>query len=89
MGVRVRWFIEELKRRKVVNNAGFYLLSAFVAMQVVDAVFPYLPIPDPEAAGRLTRAILVAGFPVALVASWIREITLPSSPASIGSFASR
>lgn len=78
MAVGVRWFIEELKRRKVINTAGFYLVSAFVAMQVVDAVFPYLPIPDPDAAGRLTLAVLVAGFPLALVASWIFEITPPN-----------
>jgi TolB-like protein/Tfp pilus assembly protein PilF len=69
--------IEELRRRKVLPTAGIYLAAAFVAMQVVDAVFPYLPLQDPDAAGRLVLAVLTIGFPIALGLAWFLEVTPP------------
>ena len=70
--------IAELKRRKVVQTASVYLVASFVVMQVVDAVFPYLPLPDEDAAGTLVLAILAIGFPVALALSWAFQLTPPS-----------
>lgn len=54
-----------------------YLVSAFVVMQVVDAVFQYLPFRDPDAIGRLILILLVIGFPVVLVLAWLFEMTPP------------
>lgn len=68
-------FVEELKRRKVVSTAGMYLVAAFVAMQVVDAVFPYL-FRDPDTAGRFVLVVLAIGFPIVLGLSWALELTL-------------
>ena len=73
---RIERFLVELRRRKVVRTAGMYLVVAFVAMQVVDAVFPYI-FPDPDAAGRLVLSVLVIGFPLVLALSWALELTLP------------
>ena len=56
-------FLEELRRRKVINSAGLYLGVAFIVMQVVEVVFPYARFPD--AAGSIVLALLVVGFPVA------------------------
>ena len=56
-------FLEELRRRKVINSAGLYLGVAFIVMQVVEVVFPYARFPD--AAGSIVLALLVVGFPIA------------------------
>lgn len=74
-----RWarFGEELKRRKVIATAGVYLAGSYAIMQGVDAVFPYLPLSDPDRAGSLVLALLAVGFPIALVLSWAYAITPP------------
>lgn len=82
---RLARLVAELKRRKVVATAGVYLVGAFVTMQVVEAVFPYLPdevfgylpVSDEEAAGELVLVLLLIGFPVALVLSWVLQFTPP------------
>lgn len=63
----------ELRRRKVFRAAGVYLVAAFVVLQVVDAVFPYLPLP--QSAGTLILVILAIGFPIVLVVAWALEWT--------------
>lgn len=73
---RLERFLVELKRRKVVRTAGMYLVGSFVAMQVVDAVFPYL-FPNPDTPGRIVLAVIVVGFPIVLALSWALELTLP------------
>ena len=59
-------------------------MVAFVAVQVVDAVFPYVPLPD--RAGTLVILVLAIGFPITVVLAWTLEWTsqgirreLPSS----------
>lgn len=74
-GGRLNRFVNELKRRKVLNAAGTYLVMAFVAMQVVEAVFPYTALPD--RAGTMVLIVLTIGFPIALVLAWTVELTLP------------
>ncbi len=75
MSHRIGRFFGELRRRRVIRTAGWYLGVAFVAMQVVEAVFPYMPLPDPDRAGTIVLGLLAAGFPVAIVCSWILDIT--------------
>lgn len=70
-------FLEELKRRKVVATAGVYLVGSFVTMQVVDAVFGYLPFRDPDVAGRAVLIVLAVGFPIVLGLAWFLELTPP------------
>lgn len=75
---RVVRFIDELRRRKVVGTAGIYLVGSFVAMQVVDDVFGYVPfIRNVDAAGQIVFVLLAVGFPIALGLAWFLEITPP------------
>ena len=70
---RLARFAKELRRRKVFRAAGAYLVMAFITMQVVDAVFPYLPLPD--TAGTLVIVLLTLGFPITLGLAWTLEWT--------------
>ncbi len=66
-------FFTELKRRHVFRIAGGYLLLAWLIMQVTDVLSSLLQFPD--WVGRLVIYILLFGFPLALLASWVFEIT--------------
>jgi serine/threonine-protein kinase len=70
---RIAGLLEELRRRKVFRAAGMYLVMAFVVVQVVDAVFPLLPLP--ERAGTLVLELLAIGFPIAIGLAWALELT--------------
>ena len=62
---------KELKRRKVYKTFGAYAAIAFVIMQVVEIVFPMFEIP--LWAGRFVIILLILGFPIAIILSWIFE----------------
>jgi serine/threonine protein kinase len=66
-------FVKELKRRRVFNVALLYAGGAFILLQVAELILPSLPLPvwsyDAVVAATL------AGFPIALVVTWIFEIT--------------
>jgi TolB-like protein/Tfp pilus assembly protein PilF len=70
---RIADLLQELRRRKVFRAAGMYLVAAFIAVQVVDAVFPLLPLP--ERAGTLVLELLAVGFPIAVGLAWALELT--------------
>ncbi|MGD8287815.1 MAG: hypothetical protein PVI31_04220, partial [Gemmatimonadota bacterium] len=73
---RVQAFVDELRRRKVIQAAGAYLVVSFVVLQVVDAAFD-LVFTDPETAGRVVLIALVLGFPVALGVAWVFQVSPP------------
>ena len=66
-------FIGELKRRNVTKVAAFYLVAAWVVLQVAEVVFEVIEVPGEWL--RFILALLVIGFPVALTFSWIYEMT--------------
>ena len=66
-------FFEELKRRNVVKVALAYLVAAWLAMQVVDIMFPALKVPEWVASA--VAILLIVGFPFALIFAWAFEIT--------------
>jgi TolB-like protein len=66
-------FFTELSRRHVFRVAGGYLLLAWLIMQVTDVLSSLLQFPD--WVGRLVIYVLLFGFPLALLASWVFEIT--------------
>jgi TolB-like protein/Tfp pilus assembly protein PilF len=66
-------FIEELKRRNVVRMAVLYLVTSWVILQVADLLFDAMELPAAWARGVL--ALLILGFPLVLVFSWIYEMT--------------
>ena len=63
----------ELKRRNVFRVTAAYLVIGWVLLQVADALFPVLDLPDWSV--RLVLGLLVLGFPVALVSAWAFEFT--------------
>jgi adenylate cyclase len=68
-----RNFFAELKRRNVYKVAVAYAVVAWLLVQVATQVFPFLEIPNWVV--RLVIALVVIGFPIALVIAWAFEAT--------------
>ena len=66
-------FFGELKRRNVYKVAVAYAVVAWLLVQVATQVFPFLEIPNWVV--RLVIALVVIGFPIALVIAWAFETT--------------
>ncbi|MGB5621568.1 MAG: hypothetical protein WBN65_03660 [Gammaproteobacteria bacterium] len=64
---------EELKRRNVFKVALLYLVAAWLILQVADVLFDALELPASWL--RLVLALLVLGFPLAVIFSWVFEMT--------------
>jgi adenylate cyclase len=64
-------FLTELRDRKVFRVAIVYLVAGWLVMQIADVMFPALGLP--EWSVTLVAALLIVGFPVALVLSWAFE----------------
>jgi adenylate cyclase len=71
--VSVRLIFEKLRKRKVFKVAGAYAIVAWVVVQVADVMFPALGLPAWTI--TLTAALLMVGFPLALVLAWAFEVT--------------
>jgi TolB-like protein/tetratricopeptide (TPR) repeat protein len=63
----------ELRRRNAFRVATLYVVTSWLILQVASTLFEVLHIP--EWASRLVLALLVLGFPIALLFSWIYELT--------------
>ena len=66
-------FVLELQRRNVFRTGAAYLVIAWLLVQVADILLDAF-----DAAGWMLRAVVVVlaiGFPIAVVLSWIYEIT--------------
>jgi TolB-like protein/Tfp pilus assembly protein PilF len=66
-------FISELRRRNVLRVAAFYAAAGWVLVQVATQVFPFFDISNEVV--RWVVIAIVLGFPVALVLSWVYELT--------------
>src|SRR5213596_2172658 len=66
-------FFGELKRRNVYKVAVAYAIVVWLLVQIATQVFPFLEIPNWVV--RLIIALVVIGFPIALVIAWAFEIT--------------
>jgi TolB-like protein/Flp pilus assembly protein TadD len=69
----VKWFFAELKRRKVFRVAIAYAVASWLLIQIATQVFPFFEIPP--WAVRLIIVVLIIGFPIALILSWIFDLT--------------
>jgi TolB-like protein len=65
--------LAELKRRNVVRVAALYGLAAWLILQVADVLVPALGLPGWVM--RLVALLLILGFPLALIFSWVYELT--------------
>src|ERR1700756_2733142 len=66
-------FFTELKRRNVYRAAVAYGVVAWFLTQLTTQVFPFFEIPN--SAVRFVVIALAAGFPIAMLLSWIYEFT--------------
>jgi TolB-like protein/Tfp pilus assembly protein PilF len=79
-------FFEELQRRKVYRVAAAYVIAAGFLIQIASAAFPAWELPNWSL--RLLIALLLIGFPIALLLAWAYDITAhgiqvtPKSPAA-------
>ncbi len=65
--------VAELKRRNVVRMGVLYGLAAWLILQVADVLAPALGLPDWVM--RLVALLLLLGFPLVLIFSWVYELT--------------
>src|SRR5215467_4277387 len=66
-------FFEELKRRKVYRVAIAYIVAGWALAQGLAQVLPVFDIPNSLI--RVVIALLLIGFPVALVLAWVFDVT--------------
>src|SRR5262249_51182672 len=66
-------FFAELKRRHVYRVAIVYVIAAWVLLQLASIVFPIFGAPDWVL--KVFLAVLVFGFPIALILAWAFEMT--------------
>src|SRR5437762_14336770 len=66
-------FFAELKRRNVYKVAVAYAVIGWLVIQIATSTFPVLEIPN--IATKLVIAVVLLGFPVALVIAWAFEMT--------------
>jgi len=71
---RIARFWQELKRRKVIQVIIVYASAAFVIIELVNNVFEPLRLPDWTP--TLVIVFLAIGFPLAIIFSWIFDISL-------------
>lgn len=69
----MRGLLRELNRRNVFKVAAVYAVVGWLVLQVADVFFPALKLP--EWTTTFVAALLVLGFPVALVFAWAFELT--------------
>jgi hypothetical protein len=66
-------FWQDLRRRHVFRLIGFYIVGAWLVIQVASTLFPAWGIP-----GTALRYLIVAAvicFPIAVVFSWFYDVT--------------
>ena len=66
-------FIEELKRRRVFRVAASYAVVAFIIMQLVEILFPMFNFP--QWTQQFIVIVVLLGFPIAVILSWIFDKT--------------
>ncbi len=66
-------FFGELKQRKVYRVAAAYIVAAGFLIQIASAAFPAWELPNWSL--RLVIALLLIGFPIALLLAWAYDIT--------------
>ena len=66
-------FFAELRRRNVFRVATIYAVAAWLLIQIADATFEPLGVPEP--AHRILILVAALGFPIALVLGWLFDWT--------------
>jgi TolB-like protein len=66
-------FFKELKRRNVVKVSSVYLVTAWLVIQIISVISPYLQLPT--LFGTIVTVMLMIGFPIACIFAWAFELT--------------
>ena len=66
-------FIQELKRRNVVKVGVLYVVASWLILQAAELLFDAMNVSDELL--RFVIAILILGFPLVLIFSWVFELT--------------
>ena len=69
----MRRFLAELKRRKVIQTAVLYAVASWVLLQVAELLLDMLDVPPWGL--KLVFVLLLVGFPLALLLSWMHQVT--------------
>jgi TolB-like protein/Tfp pilus assembly protein PilF len=83
-------FLEELKRRKVYRVAIAYIVAGWALAQGLAQVLPVFDVPNSII--RVVIALMLIGFPVALVLAWMFDVTpegIKATPSSTPAFQRR
>jgi len=70
---RIDRFYRQLRRRKVIRVAAFYIVASWVAIEVASVLVPELMLPAWSV--RLVILLAVFAFPFVLVLAWVFDIT--------------
>ena len=65
--------IAEINRRNVTKVAVLYIVATWLILQVADVGVSLLELPD--WVGKTVFLLLALGFPLALIFSWVYELT--------------
>ena len=66
-------FLAELKRRKVIQTAVLYAVASWALLQVAALLLDMLEVPPWGL--KLVFVLLLIGFPLALLLSWMHQVT--------------
>ena len=66
-------FWQELKRRKVIKVMAMYAATAFIIIEAGDIILPRLGLPDWTV--TFIIILLIVGFPISIILSWIFDVT--------------
>ena len=66
-------FWQELKRRKVIKVIAMYAATGFIIMEAGEIMLPRLGLPDWTV--TFIIVLLIIGFPIAVILSWIFDVT--------------
>lgn len=66
-------FVDEIKRRNVAKVAVLYLIAAWLILQVAELLFDAIGVPEEFL--RFIIAVVILGFPLVLIFSWVYEVT--------------
>lgn len=69
----LRTFWNEVRRRRVARGGGFYVVAAFIALQLGEIVLPAFNAPDWVLQSLVV--VLLLGLPVVLAFAWVYDMT--------------
>ena len=69
----MRELLRQLRERNVIKVGLAYLVGAWLVLQLADVIFPAMRLP--EWSISLVLALLAVGFPLALILSWVYDLT--------------